>query len=277
MAGQYQFKPAHLTQSCDLATYEKIEKQIGDAFRELQVFANEVQRKIDAGSEDLNPRETFEGFYRLCLKVNQLSEQQRNLLKRVPQAEHKSSYDASVLLEMDSILIECGNKEPRMQTYVDYLRINDNPREVIQLVDLDEELNYYESEFEKRIQEYEDLSSDSSKTEWLLEKIADLDKLLSNIKAAYVKKQQLLPADEKRKVVESMKKLTTELQQRTSTLRKLIEEHQKQQKREEEMSKHVGTSKIADNSGEFSAPTLGGGGSVTSSKTDRLEAERLKR
>ena len=85
MAGQYQFKPAHLTQSCDLATYEKIEKQIGDAFRELQVLANEVQRKIDAGSEYLNPRETFEGFYRLCLKVNQLAEEQRNLLKRVPQ------------------------------------------------------------------------------------------------------------------------------------------------------------------------------------------------
>ena len=108
-------------------------------------------------------------------------------------------------------------------------------------------------------------------------KIADLDKLLSNIKAAYVKKQQLLPVHEKRKVGESMKKLTTELQQRTSTLRKLIEEHQKQKKREEEMSKHVGTSKIADNSGEFSAPTLGGGGSVTSSRADRLEAERLKR
>ena len=276
MAGQYQFKPAHLTQSCDLATYEKIEKQIGDAFRELQVFANEVQRKIDAGSEDLNPRETFEGFYRLCLKVNQLSEQQRNLLKRVPQAEHKSSYDASVLLEMDSILIECGNKEPRMQTYVDYLRINDNPREVIQLVDLDEELNYYESEFEKRIQEYEDLSSDSSKTEWLLEKIADLDKLLSNIKAAYVKKQQLLPVDEKRKVGESMKKLTLELQHRVSTLRNLIEEHKKQQLRAKELSKIVGTSKLQEQSGKFKAPTLTAPSSVTSSKAERLEAERLK-
>ena len=41
--------------------------------------------------------------------------------------------------------------------------------------------------------------------------------------------------------------------------------------------KHVGTSKIADNSGEFSGPSLGGGGSVTSSRADRLEAERLKR
>ena len=91
-----------------------------------------------------------------------------------------------------------------------------------------------------------------------------------------MKKQQLLPADEKRKVGESIKKLTTELQQRTSTLRKLIEEHQKQKKREEEASKVVGTSKIPGNSGEFKPPSLRGASSISSSKAERLESDRVK-
>ena len=111
-----------------------------------------------------------------------------------------------------------------------------------------------------------------------MEKLTDVEKLIVNIKAVGDKRRQLLNTEEARNIAaEQQKTATKELKQRVSTVRKLIEEHQKQQKREEEMSKHVGTSKIADNSGEFSGPSLGGGGSVTSSRADRLEAERLKR
>ena len=139
-----------------------------------------------------------------------------------------------------------------------------------EIVELDEEVKYYRSEFNKKIQEYENTACDVSKSEWLLEKLTDIEKLIVNIKAVGDKRRQLLNTEEARNIAaEQQKTATKDLKQRVSTVRKLIEEHQKQQKREEEMSKHVGTSKIADNSGEFSGPTLGGGGSVTSSRADR--------
>ena len=146
-----------------------------------------------------------------------------------------------------------------------------------EIVELDEELKYYRSEFSKKIQEYENTASDVSKSEWLMEKLTDIEKLIVNIKAVGDERRQLLNTEEARNLAaEQQKTAIKDLKQRVSTVRKLIEEHQKQQKREE-MSKHVGTSKIADNSGELSAPTLGGGGSLTSSRAYRLEAERLKR
>ena len=51
-----------------------------------------------------------------------------------------------------------------------------------------------------------------------------------------LKKQETTSAEQQKTAIKDLK-------QRVSTVRKLIEEHQKQQKREE-MSKHVGTSKL---------------------------------
>ena len=46
MAGQYQFKAAHLAQSCDLAAYEQMESQVSALFQDFQVYSQEVERKI---------------------------------------------------------------------------------------------------------------------------------------------------------------------------------------------------------------------------------------
>ena len=88
MAGQYQFKAAHLAQSCDLSAYEQMESQVSALFQDFQVYSQEFERKINVSSEDLEPESIFDEWTKRVRQVQDVLSRQRKLLKRIPQGQH---------------------------------------------------------------------------------------------------------------------------------------------------------------------------------------------
>ena len=214
MAGQYQFKAAHLAQSCDLSAYEQLESQNTALFRDFQVYSQEVERKINVSSE----------WAKRVKQVQDLLSKQRKLLKLIPQGQHMETCNYSVGDELIPPLLKWSESLPGLKKFTQYL-LSANTLDIRNVVELDEELQLYLSDFEKKIQEYENTASDSSKSEYLLEKLTDLEKLISNIKAVGDKRRQLLNTEEaKYLTAEQQKKVAKELKQRVSSVRTLIEE-----------------------------------------------------
>ena len=205
------------------------------------MYSQEVERKINISSEDLDPQSVFEEWVNRFEQVDDLLTKQRNLLKRVPQSQHLATCEKSLATEFGGPMQQWSESFRDLQKFTQYIQVAELSK-IREIVELDEELKYYRSEFNKKIQEYENTASDVSKSEWLLEKLTDIEKLIVNIKAVGDKRRQLLNTEEARNIAaEQQKTATKDLKQRVSTVRKLIEE---QQKREEEMSKQIGTSKL---------------------------------
>ena len=199
MSGQYQFKSVHLAQSCDLSAYESLENQITALFQEFQVYSQEVERKINISSEDLDPQSVFEEWVNRYEQVDDLFTKQRNLLKRVPQSQHLDTCVKSLAKEFGGAMRKWSESLQDLQKYTQYTQIAELSK-IREIVELDEEVKYYRSEFNKKIQEYENTASDLSKSEWLLEKLTDIEKLIVNIKAVGDKRRQLLNTEEARNI-----------------------------------------------------------------------------
>ena len=199
MSGQYQFKSVHLAQSCDLSAYESLENQITALFQEFQVYSQEVERKINISSEDLDPQSVFEEWVNRYEQVDDLLTKQRNLLKRVPQSQHLATCEKSLATEFGGPMQQWSESFRDLQKFTQYIQDAELSK-IREIVELDEELKYYRSEFNKKIQEYENTASDLSKSEWLLEKLTDIEKLIVNIKAVGDKRRQLLNTEEARNV-----------------------------------------------------------------------------
>ena len=97
--------------------------------------------------------------------------------------------------ELVEPLLRWSESFPSLKKFTQYLE-SAAFQDIRDVVELDEELQLYLSDFEKKIQEYENTASDSSKSEYLLEKLTDLEKLISNIKAVGDKRRQLLDTEE---------------------------------------------------------------------------------
>ena len=120
--------------------------------------------------------------------------------------------DYSVGDELIPPLRKWSESLPALKKFTQYLLSVDirDVQDIRAVVELDEELQLYLSDFEKKIQEYENTASDSSKSEYLLKKLTDLEKLISNIKAVGDKRRQLLNTEEaKNAVAEQQKKVPT--------------------------------------------------------------------
>ena len=156
-----------------------------------------------------------------------------------------------------------------LQKVTQYIQIVELSK-IREIVELDEGLKYYRSKFNKKIQEYENTASDVSKSEWLLEKFTDIEKLIVNIKAVGDKRRQLLNTEEARNVAaEQQKTAMKDLKPRVSPVRKLIEEHQEELKARQRSP--IRTPKISRPSSVRWSEA-----SAASSKADKMEAERLK-
>ena len=199
MSGQYQFKSVHLAQSCDLSAYESLENQITALFQEFQVYSQEVERKINISSEDLDPQSVFEEWVNRYEQVDDLLTKQRNLLKRVPQSQHLATCEKSLATDFGGPMQQWSESFRDLQKFTQYIQVAELSK-IREIVELDEELKYYRSEFNKKIQEYENTASDVSKSEWLLEKLTDIEKLIVNIKAVGDKRRQLLNTEEARNI-----------------------------------------------------------------------------
>ena len=284
MADQYQFKAAHLAQSCDLSAYEQMESQVTALFQDFQVYSQEVERKINVSSEDLDPESFFDEWAKRVKQVQDVLSKQRKLLKRIPQGQHMETCNYSVGDELIPPLLKWSESLPGLKKFTQYL-LSANTLDIRAVVELDEELQLYLSDFEKKIQEYENTASDSSKSEYLLEKLTDLEKLISNIKAVGDKRRQLLNTEEaKYLAAEQQKKVAKELKQRVSAVRKLIEEHQKQQKDSGTVNRSHKSSHLGNPSKTRQSVT-GGSHKIASVATSRsskrqgsakLELENLK-
>ena len=95
MTGQYQFKAPHLAQSCDLSAYEQSESQVSALLQDFQVYSQEVERKINVSSEDLDPESIFKEWAKRAKQVQDLLSKQRKLLKRIPQGQHMETWNNS--------------------------------------------------------------------------------------------------------------------------------------------------------------------------------------
>ena len=177
MAGQYQFKAAHLAQSCDLSAYEQLESQVSALLQDFQVYSQEVERKINVSSEDLDPESIFKEWAKRGKQVQDLLSKQRKLLKRIPQGQHMEAWYNSLGDELVEPLLRWSESFPSLKKFTQYLQSADS-QDIRDVVELDEELQLYLSDFEKKIQEYENADSDSSKSEYLLEKLTDVEKLI---------------------------------------------------------------------------------------------------
>ena len=287
MADQYQFKAAHLAQSCDLSAYEQMESQVTALFQDFQVYSQEVERKINVSSEDLDPESFFDEWAKRVKQVQDVLSKQRKLLKRIPQGQHMETCNYCVGDELIPPLLKWSESLPGLKKFTQYL-LSANTLDIRAVVELDEELQLYLSDFEKKIQEYENTASDSSKSEYLLEKLTDLEKLISNIKAVGDKRRQLLNTEEaKYLAAEQQKIVAKELKQRVSAVRRLIEEHQKQQKDSRAVSRshkssHVGNpgnqskprQSVTDGSNKIA--NVATSRSSKRQESDKLELENLK-
>ena len=159
MSGQYQFKSVHLAHSCDLSAYESLENQITALFQEFQVYSQEVERKINISSEDLDPQSVFEEWVNRYEQVDDLFTKQRNLLKRVPQSQHLDTCVKSLATEFGGPMRKWSESFQDLQKYTQYTQIAELSK-IREIVELDEEVKYYRSEFNKKIQEYENTASD---------------------------------------------------------------------------------------------------------------------
>ena len=205
MSGQYQFKSVHLAESCDLSAYESLENQITALFQEFQVYSQEVERKINISSEDLDPQSVFEEWVNRYEQVDDLLTKQRSLLKRVPQSQHLDTCVKSLAKEFGGAMRKWSESLQDLQKYTQYTQIAELSK-IREIVELDDEVKYYRSEFNKKIQEYENTASDLSKSEWLLEKLTDIEKLIVNIKAVGDKRRQLLNTEEARNIAAEQQK-----------------------------------------------------------------------
>ena len=159
------------------------------------MYSQEVERKINVSSEDLDPEFIFEEWWKRFKQVLDVLSKQRKLLKRIPQGQHMETCNNYVNDELVEPLLRWSESFPSLKKITQYLESADF-RDIRDIVELDEELQLYLSDFEKKIQEYENAASDSSKSEYLLEKLTDLEKLISNIKAVGDKRRQLLNTEE---------------------------------------------------------------------------------
>ena len=143
----------------------------------------------------MDPRSVFEEWVNRYEQVDDLLTKQRNLLKRVPQSQHLATCEKSLATEFGGPMRQWSESFRDLQKFTQYIQVAELSK-IREIVELDEELKYYRSEFNKKIQEYENTASDVSKSEWLLEKLTDIEKLIVNIKAVGDKRRQLLNTEE---------------------------------------------------------------------------------
>ena len=108
MAGQYQFKAAHLAQSCDLSAYEQMESQVIALVQDFRVYSQEVERKINVSSEDLEPESIFDEWAKRVKQVQDVLSKQRKLLKRIPQGQHMETCNNYVNDELVEPLLKAS-------------------------------------------------------------------------------------------------------------------------------------------------------------------------
>ena len=129
MSGQYQFKSVHLAQSCDLSAYESLENQITALFQEFQVYSQEVERKINISSEDLDPRSVFEEWVNRYEQIDDLFTKQGNLLKRVPQSQHLVTCVKRLATEFGGPMRKWSESLQDLQKFTQYTQIAELARE----------------------------------------------------------------------------------------------------------------------------------------------------
>ena len=121
MAGQYQFKAAHLAQSCDLSAYEQMESQVIALVQDFRVYSQEVERKINVSSEDLDPEFIFEEWWKRFKQALDVLSKQRKLLKRIPQGQHMETCNNSVSDEFVEPLLRWSESFPSLKKFTQYL------------------------------------------------------------------------------------------------------------------------------------------------------------